>query len=218
MTLAIFDLDETLISGDSDHAWGEYIVDRGLVDGETYRQRNDEFYQQYKAGSLDITGYLAFACEVLSRYPMKVLAAERAQFVELKIMPMVLAQGKALVESHREQGHQLLVITSTNAFVTRPIVDLFGIDTLIAPEPEVVDNQYTGNIVGTPSFQEGKVTRLQQWLEGSDQSLAGAYFYSDSHNDLSLLEFVDNPVAVDPDEILRRRAESAGWEIISLRS
>jgi HAD superfamily hydrolase (TIGR01490 family) len=217
LALAIFDLDETLISIDSDHAWGEFLEQAGLVDADAHRKQNDAFYEDYKLGQLDIDAYLSFACEVLAQYEMAELKDFRAKFIEDRILPVVLPKAKALVESHRQQGDELLVITSTSRFVTEPIVALFGIDNLIAPEPEIVDDRYTGNIVGTPSYREGKVTRLNDWLQGRPFTMAGSYFYSDSHNDLPLLKVVDHPVAVDPDDTLRQVAASAAWQTISLR-
>jgi HAD superfamily hydrolase (TIGR01490 family) len=236
MPLAIFDLDETLIAADSDHEWGRFLVDRGLVDADQHKKKNDAFYADYKAGQLDIDEYLAFACSVLTMYSMQELHAHRADFVAERIQPLVLKKALARVAQHRADGDELLVITSTIEFITRPIVDLFGIETLIAPNPEIRDNRYTGKIVGTPSFGAGKVTRLQQWLaarsntttdslsgnQGVDNispsnPLSGSYFYSDSHNDLPLLAIVDHPIAVDPDPTLRREAEAKKWQIVSLR-
>ncbi len=217
MTLAIFDLDETLIAEDSDHAWGEYVAENGLVNAAEHKRNNDKFYAQYKAGELDIDEYLRFACSVLAQHPLEDLYAHRARFVATCIEPLILNAAKELVEAHRAKGHKLMVITSTIEFVTRPIVDLFDISTLIAPMPELVDNRYTGAIVGVPSFGAGKVTRLMGWLAESDDTLEGAYFYSDSHNDLPLLRLVDNPVAVDPDPTLRQEAEEKAWSVISLR-
>ncbi len=218
MTLAIFDLDETLIATDSDHEWGQYVCDRGLVDVEEHRARNDEFYEQYKAGRLDIYEYLAFACSVLTRYSMEELHRFRSDFVAERITPVMLEKAQALVDEHKSSGDVVMVITSTIEFVTRPIVDAFGIETLIAPDPEIVGNRYTGNIVGVPSFAEGKVTRLKSWMTENNQSLKGSHFYSDSHNDLPLLRLVDNPVAVDPDPILLAEANEKQWRVISLRN
>lgn len=218
MTLAIFDLDETLIATDSDHEWGQYVCDRGLVDVEEHRARNDEFYEQYKAGRLDIDEYLAFACSVLIRYSMEELHRFRSDFVAERITPVMLEKAQALVDEHKSSGDVVMVITSTIEFVTRPIVDAFGIETLIAPDPEIVGNRYTGNIVGVPSFAEGKVTRLKSWMTENNQSLKGSHFYSDSHNDLPLLRLVDNPVAVDPDPILLAEANEKQWRVISLRN
>lgn len=217
MALAIFDLDETLIAEDSDYLWGEFVVHKQLVDAEEHRSRNAAFYHQYKEGTLDINEYLAFSCSVLAAHPTDRLLAERAEFFNTRILPIVLPAAVELVDRHRAQGDELLVITSTIEFVTRPIVDHFGIETLIAPIPEYVDNRYTGNIVGVPSFREGKVTRLEAWLEQTGLTLAGSTFYSDSHNDLPLLRRVDHPVAVDPDAKLRQEAEAQQWRIISLR-
>jgi HAD superfamily hydrolase (TIGR01490 family) len=217
MPLTIFDLDETLIAADSDHEWGQFVVDKGLVDAEKHKKKNDDFYEQYKAGQLDIDEYLQFSCSILTQYSIEDLHRFRSEFVAQRILPIILDKPLDLVKKHREQGDTLLVITSTIEFITRPIVDEFGIDTLIAPDPEIVSNRYTGRIIGVPSFAAGKVTRLEQWLAVRQDSLEGSSFYSDSHNDLPLLRLVDNPVAVDPDPILREQAEENHWPIISLR-
>lgn len=217
MPLTIFDLDETLIAADSDHEWGQFVVDKGLVDAQTHQKKNDDFYEQYKAGQLDIDEYLQFSCSILTQYSMEDLHRFRSEFVAQRIQPIILEKAQDLVKKHRKLGDTLLVITSTIEFVTRPIVDEFGIDILIAPDPEIISNRYTGRIVGVPSFAAGKVTRLEQWLANRQDSLKGSSFYSDSHNDLPLLRLVDNPVAVDPDPILREKAEENQWPVISLR-
>ena len=217
MPLTIFDLDETLIAADSDHEWGQFVIDKGLVDAQKHKKKNDDFYEQYKAGQLDIDEYLQFSCSILTHYSIEDLHRFRSEFVAQRILPIILDKAQDLVKKHRELGDTLLVITSTIEFVTRPIVDEFGIDILIAPDPEIVSNRYTGRIVGVPSFAAGKVTRLEQWLANRQDSLEGSSFYSDSHNDLPLLRLVDNPVAVDPDPILREKAEENQWPIISLR-
>ena len=217
MPLTIFDLDETLIAADSDHEWGQFVIDKGLVDAQKHKKKNDDFYEQYKAGQLDIDEYLQFSCSILTQYSIEYLHRFRSEFVAQRILPIILDKAQDLVKKHRELGDTLLVITSTIEFVTRPIVDEFGIDILIAPDPEIVSNRYTGRIVGVPSFAAGKVTRLEQWLANRQDSLEGSSFYSDSHNDLPLLRLVDNPVAVDPDPILREKAEENQWPIISLR-
>lgn len=217
MALAIFDLDHTLLAGDSDHAWGQFLVDKEIVDPEHHKKQNDYFYEQYKAGSLDIHEYLAFALKPLSQQPLERMLALREEFLEHRILPLVTEKARQLIQQHKEQGDDLLIITATNAFVTRPIGTLLGIDQLIAPEPEVIDGEYSGGIVGIPSFQHGKVIRLNDWLQEHGKDLQDSWFYSDSHNDLPLLEKVDNPVAVDPDDILRDTALSKGWPVISLR-
>ncbi|MGO1693480.1 MAG: HAD family hydrolase [Marinobacter sp.] len=217
MTLAIFDLDNTLLAGDSDHAWGEFLVEEGIVDAQAYRKANDRFYQDYLNGELDILNYLGFVLQPLSIHSMDELLEWRATFMDKKVRPMLLKKADALLNSHRERGHTLMIITATNRFVTEPIADALGIDHLIATEPEMVDGRYTGGIAGTPSFQGGKVARLNDWLAATGESLDGAWFYSDSHNDLPLLEKVDNPVAVDPDPKLEEFARNQGWDVMTLR-
>ena len=217
MSLAIFDLDETLISTDSDHAWGEFIVDQGLVDKTAYRETNEAFYKDYLRGELDIESYLVFCCSILSRFELSELHALRVNFVDSIIAPTILPKAVELVETHRSAGDFLMVITSTNQFITEPIVEKFGIETLIAPEPEIKNGRYTGQILDTPSYGMGKVIRLNKWLGQHPLIMEGSYFYTDSHNDLPLLRMVDNPVAVDPDNILRKEAEQSQWQIISLR-
>ncbi|WP_419812235.1 HAD family hydrolase [Bacterioplanoides sp.] len=216
MALAIFDLDHTLLSGDSDHAWGQYLVDRNLVDPADHQRRNDYFYEQYKAGTLDIHEYLNFALKPLTEHPLALMLEERNTFLKERITPLISQKSRDLIAKHKAAGDTLLIITATNGFVTYPIAEILGIEHIIAPEPEFVDGAYTGGIVGIPSFQHGKVTRLNDWLEQQQLDLQGSYFYSDSHNDLPLLEVVDHPVAVDPDDTLKARAQQQGWPIISL--
>ena len=217
MALAIFDLDHTLLSGDSDHAWGQFLVDRGLVDPEVHQRRNDHFYEQYKAGSLDIHEYLEFAMRPLTEYDADHMHAERDIFLNARIEPLVSQKARNLIRHHEERGDTLLIITATNGFVTYPIAERLGIAHIIAPHPEVIDGRYTGKTVGIPSFQDGKVTRLKSWMEEHQHDMQGSYFYSDSHNDLPLLRLVDHPVAVDPDPTLQAEAEANGWPVISLR-
>jgi HAD superfamily hydrolase (TIGR01490 family) len=218
LALAIFDLDNTLIGGDSDNLWGQFVCERGLVDGEDFGARNNQFYEDYKAGQLDIDAYLRFALSPLIGQPQALLAAWHRDFMATMIAPIMLPRAIELVEDHRRRGHELLIITATNSFITRPIATALGIDELLACEGEIVDGLYTGEPSGILSFHAGKVTRLKAWLAGRDIAMEGAYFYSDSHNDLPLLEIVDKPVAVDPDDTLRGRAEAEGWPVISLRS
>ena len=217
VTLAIFDLDNTLIGGDSDHLWAQFVCEEKLVDSEDFAARGDKFYADYEAGHLDIDAYLRFALSPLIGRPQHQLAEWHRSFMEKKILPIMLPAAEVLIADHRQQGHALLIITATNRFITEPIARKLGIESLIACEGEIVDGLYTGEPSGTPSFQAGKVTRLLQWLEGRQVGLDGAWFYSDSHNDLSLLELVDNPVAVDPDDTLRAMALERGWPVISLR-
>jgi HAD superfamily hydrolase (TIGR01490 family) len=217
VTLAIFDLDNTLLGGDSDNLWGEFVCERGLVDGEDFAARNDQFYADYKAGTLDIEAYLRFALSTLAGRPREQLDAWHRDFMAAKIVPILLPKAEQLLDTHRAQNHDLLIITATNSFITRPIAELMGVSELIACEGEIVDDMYTGEPFGVPSYHAGKVTRLNAWLAQRKLTLDGAYFYSDSHNDLPLLEIVDHPVAVDPDDRLRARADDEGWPIISLR-
>ncbi|CAA0115461.1 putative phosphatase [BD1-7 clade bacterium] len=217
MALAIFDLDNTLLNGDSDHAWGEFLVTKGVVDDDVYKAANDHFYQQYQSGGLDIDEYLQFALEPLTRFSMPELAELHQEFMRTVIEPMFLEQAHQLLQKHRDAGDFLLIITATNAFVTHPIGRALGVDAILATDPEIVAGQYTGRYVGFPCFQYGKVERLLAWLTETGHSLEGSYFYSDSHNDLPLLEMVDFPYAVDADDTLKEHAEAEGWPIISLR-
>ncbi len=217
MSLAIFDLDNTLLADDSDYLWGQFLVDKGIVDADYYAQENDRFYQEYKEGNLDIIEFLNFSLKPLADNSLKDLSQWRKQFIEEIIHPILLAPAQELINKHKQRGDTLLVITATNKFVTEPIVNLYGISHLIATTPEFINDKYTGNIAGTPCFQDGKVTRLKQWLQETGHSLSNSWFYSDSHNDLPLLKLVDFPVAVNPDEALQQHATDNNWPIISLR-
>lgn len=220
MALAIFDLDHTLLSDDSDNLWGQFLVDEGVVDATTYKARNDEFYEHYKQGTLDIHAYLAFVLKPLTEHPLEHMLALRARFVKQRIEPVIAPQAPALIQRHKDAGDTLLIITATNEFITAPIAERLGIEHLIAPIPECIDGRYTGHIVGEPSFQGGKIVRLEQWLEQRPEpqdTFSERYFYSDSHNDLPLLKQVEHPIAVDPDDTLHQHAKQAGWPVISLR-
>ena len=216
MTLAIFDLDHTLINGDSDHLWGEYMVENGIVDEQAYRQRNDLFYLDYQHGTLDNDQYLAFALEPLTRYSIEELHAWRADYVEKCIKPLVAPGTAALLDEHRAEHHELIIISATHLFVSEPIGQMLGVPTVLATEPEIIANRYTGRFLGTPTYQQGKVTVLKEWIANDNRELAGAYFYSDSLNDLALLEQVDNPITVNPDDDLKAIAEARNWKIIDL--
>jgi len=217
MALAIFDLDNTLIAGDSDYSWGEFLVQQGVVDADQYREMNERFYQDYQRGVLDIRDYLAFALQPLARLSREALSALHRQFMDDVIRPMWLPNAVRLLQEHRQRGDYLLVITSTNRFVVEPICARLGVDDFLATNLVVRDNLYTGEVEGEPTFREGKVRRLEQWLAGKEQDLTGSYCYTDSINDLPLLEAVDNPVAVDPDDTLASVAAERGWQVISLR-
>jgi HAD superfamily hydrolase (TIGR01490 family) len=215
--LALFDLDNTLLSGDSDFEWAQFLIEQGVLDREVYEARNQEFYDQYKAGVLDIREFLDFQLKPLSRHPRAVLDAWHREFMSRRIRPMMRPAAKALVARHA--GDLRILISATNSFVTAPIAAAFGIPELIATEPEERDGEFTGAVSGTPCFREGKVERLEAWLAERGTTLASfseSWFYSDSLNDLPLLSRITHPVAVDPDETLRAHAERLGWPIITL--
>ena len=222
MRLEIFDLDNTLIAGDSDHAWGEFMVAEGMVDATVYKEANDQFYADYERGELDLEAYLNFSLEPLTRYSLEELNQLHRKFLREVIEPMMLPQAQWLLNQHRDQGDYLLIITSTNGFITKPIAKALQVDDILATDAEIVEGRYTGKMTGIPCFQDGKITRLHQWLETASEKgfggdLSDCYFYSDSINDLPLLKVADNPIAVDPDDALRAHAEEAGWKIVSLR-
>jgi HAD superfamily hydrolase (TIGR01490 family) len=218
VSLAIFDLDNTLIADDSDYLWGQFLVDQGIVDKAQYENANAKFYDDYQQGTLDIVEFLNFSLRPLADNPVEQLYQWRTQFIEEIITPILLKPAQELVDKHRDRGDTLLVITATNRFVTEPIVKLYGIDNLLATTPEFINGQYTGGFEGVPCFREGKVTLLKEWLKNSTETLENSWFYSDSHNDLPLLKLVDYPVAVDPDEKLAIVAKQANWSMISLRN
>lgn len=217
MTLAIFDLDNTLIGDDSDNLWGEFIVEQGLVDSKSYGNSNERFYEDYKTGNLDIFAYLEFVAKALAGFDEKELEVLHAKFMEEKIEAVMLPKAEALLASHKAKGHTVMIITATNTFITRPIAKALGVDIILGADLEKIDGRFTGKVVGIPTFKEGKVTRLNQWMAENNEVLKGAYFYSDSHNDLPLLEIVENPIAVDPDEKLLLAAQEKGFRVISLR-
>ncbi|HEB82061.1 MAG TPA: HAD family hydrolase [Gammaproteobacteria bacterium] len=217
MALALFDLDNTLLAGDSDFLWGQFLVDEGLVDKQQYEEANQRFYDEYKQGTLDIYEFLAFSLQPLTRYPRQQLDELHREFMQRYIYALMTDKGQEKIRQHKTQGDDVVIITATNSFVTGPIARAFEVDDLIATEPEIIDGQYTGRVAGTPSFKEGKITRLNQWLESSHHNLKDSTFYSDSHNDLPLLEIVENPVAVDPDEQLLAVAKGKNWPVTSFR-
>lgn len=221
MPLALFDLDNTLIAGDSDVTWGRFLADIGAVDPVVTHTTHTRFYEEYLQGTLDIREFCRFAFRPLVEHPLSRLESWRQQFLHDYIRPMIAPGTPALLEQHRRAGDTLVIITATNSFVTRPIAELLGVAELIATEPEMRNGQFTGELYGTPSFREGKVTRLQEWLLARGESpehIAAATFYSDSQNDIPLLEAVRHAVAVDPDPALAEHARRRGWREISLRS
>jgi HAD superfamily hydrolase (TIGR01490 family) len=218
--LALFDLDNTLLAGDSDYNWSVFLISEGLLDAEQHKARNEQFYEDYKNGNLDIYAFLKFQLQPLSQHPKAFLDELHTKYMDTVIRPMMTQKAQDLVNQHKANGDLCMVITATNSFVTKPIATAYGIENLIGTDPEMVDGQFTGGVSGTPSFQQGKVTRLNDWLAVRGQTLADfetSYFYSDSHNDLPLMKLVTNPVAVDADPTLTAYAGEHGWPLISLR-
>jgi len=223
MALALFDLDNTLLAADSDYLWGVYLVEQGLVNKQLYDAANQRFYDEYKQGTLDINEFLNFSLQPLSEHPLEKLNAWHQDFMQQHIRAVMTESGKQQIQKHKRDGDTIVIITATNSFITQPIADAFGADALIATEPECINGQYTGKVDGIPCFQEGKITKLEQWIETSNDgettyTLDDSWFYSDSHNDIPLLEKVTFPVAVDPDDALRETAENRGWKITSFRT
>lgn len=220
MNLALFDLDNTLLAGDSDFEWAQFLIAKGVLDREVHEARNLEFYRQYQAGTLDIQTFLDFQLAPLARHPREELDAWHAEFMAERIRPLIHSAARRLVEGHRIQVDLLAIVTATNSFVTGPIAREFGIPHLIATIPEQENGRFTGRPRGTPAFREGKIARVEAWLESLGLwwgSFAQSHFYSDSHNDLPLLEKVTRPVAIDPDPTLAAIARERGWPCLSLR-
>lgn len=220
MKLALFDLDNTLLSGDSDFEWAQFLISKGVVDPEVHEVRNLEFYEHYKAGTLDIHAFLEFQLAPLTRHDRRQLDQWHTEFMAERIRPLIGNEARTLVRRHAEQGDLLAIVTATNSFVTGPIAREFGVPHLIATVPAHADGHFLGTPRGLPSFREGKIQRVDDWLESLGLwwgAFESSHFYSDSLNDLPLLEKVSHPVAVDPDDTLRRTAQERGWPVLSLR-
>ncbi|MBT0962631.1 histidinol-phosphatase [Denitromonas iodatirespirans] len=220
MDLVLFDLDNTLLAGDSDFAWAEFLIGKGVLDREVYEAKNVRFYEQYKAGTLDIFEFLDFQLAPLARHDRAQLDAWHTEFMDVAIRPMITAKARALVDQHRAEGALMAVVTATNSFVTGPIAHAFDIPHLVATIPAQEHGAFTGKPRGMPAFKGGKIERVEAWLESLGLYLGSfdkTWFYSDSHNDLPLLARVSAPVAVDPDDTLREHARLHGWPVISLR-
>ncbi len=214
MALALFDLDNTLLNGDSDHGWGMYLAEIGAVDAKEQQARQDHFYQQYLDGVLDIYEFCEYQFSVFTQFSLEQLYSWRNDFMQTVIEPMIQSGKPDLLDAHRKAGDDILIITATNDFVTQPIAERLGVETLLATQAEFIDGAYTGKVSGTPCYQHGKVTRLQDWMSSNSKQLSSSTFYSDSINDLPLLELVDTPIAVTPDDRLRAHAEKLHWQII----
>lgn len=213
MSLAIFDLDNTLINGDSDFLWGEFLAEIGVVDTDDYKLKNQYFYNQYNAGKLDIAEFLAFSLAPLAKFSITQLNIWHKQFMVNKIQPILLKKAQEVVNWHKKRGDTLLVISATNDFVITPIVKKYGINNIIATKAQIINNRYNGKFSGVPCFRDGKVTNLKNWLLDNPHSLDGSYFYSDSHNDIPLLQLVDNPIAINADKLLINYANSKKWQL-----
>ena len=214
--LLIFDLDNTLLAGDSDRNWGIFLSEQQIVDS-SYLDESERFYNNYYEGSLDIDGFLSFCLRPLVANDMSVLLALRDQFIEEKIIPIVTKVGKDLIDEAHSQGKEVIIATATNDFVTRPIADIFDVSVLIATEFEIKDNAFTGRVVGTPCIRGGKLNKVTKWINDNNFDFSQASFYSDSFNDLPLLEKVKKPVIVDGDDKLREIGKNKNWECMSFR-
>ena len=217
VNLAIFDLDNTLLAGDSDHAWGVFLAEKGVVDADSYQRANQRYYEQYLSGELDIREFLAFALKPLADNSLTDLLRWRDEFMRDCIEPIILSKAEALIQQHRDQQDILLIITATNRFVTEPIAQRLGVPHLLATEPTMDEHGYTGAVSGVPCFQTGKVTRFNAWCQQQGLTVNRSWFYSDSHNDIPLLSLVTDPVVVDADAKLQHHAKEYGWPQISLR-
>jgi HAD superfamily hydrolase (TIGR01490 family) len=218
--LTLFDLDNTLLAGDSDYGWGQFLIEVGVLDAPTYEARNARFFADYRAGRLDIRAFLEFQLRPLAEHAPEQLYAWRERFLAEKIRPMLLPTARAVVDERMRAGDLVAVVTATNSFVTRPIAQMYGIDNLVATEPEIAGGRFTGRVTGEPCFQAGKLRCVAAWLAGEGHALgdfAQSWFYSDSHNDLPLLEAVSHPVVVDPDPTLAGHAAARGWRVLSWR-
>ena len=218
MPVTLFDLDNTLITNDSDYLWGKFLVDEKIVDAAEYEEKNRQFFEDYEQGTLDIDRYLKFSLKPLSEHPLDTLYQWRQKFVDTIIQPIIAPGTASLLDKHRNNQDTLVIISATNLFITQPIADLLGVPHILSTSPEIIDGRYTGNYTGIATFKEGKVTALNDWLTTRQLDLTGSTFYSDSHNDLPLLEQVDHPVAVNPDEQLFKIAHERNWPIMDLRS
>ena len=218
MALTLFDLDNTLITDDSDYLWGQYLVEHHIVDPAQYAEKNRQFFEDYEQGTLDIDSYLKFSLKPLSLHSMQQLNKWRTDYVENVIRPIVAKGSRNIIEKHRSRGDTLMIISATNLFITQPIAELLNIPHILATRPEIVNGRYTGKYTGIATFQNGKVSALNEWLKDNNMDLSDSTFYSDSHNDLPLLESVEHPVAVNPDKILLQTAQNNSWPIIDLRA
>jgi HAD superfamily hydrolase (TIGR01490 family) len=218
MNIVLFDLDNTLIKGDSDHEWGNFLVENNLVNAKSYKKKNDIFFNQYKEGNLCPREFALFSYEPLTRYKYEDLLKLRKEFFKEKILPIILPKAVKLVNLHKENNDIIAIVTSTNSFISKVSADYFNITHLLASEPELINNKFTGKLSGEPCYQEGKVSKVKDWIKINNLSnFKEIFFYTDSHNDLKLMEFCTKPIAVDPDKTLKKISLERNWDIMSLR-
>ena len=218
MNIVLFDLDNTLIKGDSDHEWGNFLVENDFVDAKLYKKKNDMFFDQYKKGSLCPKEFALFSYAPLTKYKYSDLLKMRKDFFKKKILPLILPKAIDLVNLHKDNNDIIAIVTSTNSFISRVSADFFNIDHLLASEPELINNKFTGKLSGEPCYQEGKVSKVVNWINTNNLSnFKEIFFYTDSHNDLKLMEYCTKPIAVDPDITLKKISIERNWKIISLR-
>ena len=218
MNIALFDLDNTLIKGDSDYQWGNYLVENNYVDPVSYSEKNENYFDQYRKGTLCAKEFAEFSYEPLTKYDYNTLISIRKKFFEEKIKPLILPKAVDLVRFHKEKKDILAIVTATNSFISKVSADYFEIKNLLASEPEFINNKFTGKLSGEPCFQEGKVKKVKEWMKLNNyNNYDDIYFYTDSHNDIQLLEYCTKPIAVDPDKILKDLSKKNNWQIMSLR-
>ena len=218
MNIALFDLDNTLIKGDSDYQWGNYLVENNYVDPVSYSEKNENYFDQYRKGTLCAKEFAEFSYEPLTKFDYDTLISIRKQFFEEKIKPLILPKAVDLVRFHKEKKDILAIVTATNSFISKVSADYFEIKNLLASEPEFINNKFTGKLLGDPCFQEGKVKKVKEWMKLNNyNNYDDIYFYTDSHNDIQLLEYCTKPIAVDPDKILEDLSKKNNWQIMSLR-
>ena len=218
MNIVLFDLDNTLINGDSDYQWGNYLVENNYVDSKLYKEKNDIFFEKYKNGTLCTKEFALFSYEALAKYDYKFLISIREKFFNEKIKPKILPKAIDLIKFHKKNNDVLAIVTSTNSFISKISADFFKIDNLLASEPEFINNRFTGKLFGEPCYQEGKVLKVKEWIKNNNLiNYEEIYFYTDSHNDIKLMEFCTKPIAVDPEPLLKELSIKNNWEIISLR-
>ena len=218
MNIALFDLDNTLIKGDSDYQWGNYLVENNYVDPVSYSEKNENYFDQYRKGTLCAKEFAEFSYEPLTKYDYNTLISIRKKFFEEKIKPLILPKAVDLVRFHKEKKDILAIVTATNSFISKVSADYFEIKNLLASEPEFINNKFTGKLSGEPCFQEGKVKKVKEWMRLNNyNNYDDIYFYTDSHNDIQLLEYCTKPIAVDPDKILEDLSKKNNWQIMSLR-